>query len=136
MTDAKEILVAAILALLLSLVPCALRCSADQLLAFHTAGCRPCAEMATVENLIRSEGLPLQVVTAPEVAKLYRVTRFPQYVYVCEAPAGRVVVGRIVGKCTAGQLRRLCVMPVAATVGAAARNAVRSLSGSPSVWEW
>lgn len=113
---------------------------ADYILAFHGAGCSPCAAMEPVEQRIIREGYDLRPVMAderPELAQYYRITRVPCYVYVWETPRGCYDSGRrIVGVSTAAQLRRLATIPTATTAGAAVRSAVRGILGTPILLEW
>lgn len=114
---------------------------ADQTVAFHLPPqqCAPCRAMLPIEDKLISAGYRLNRVDAttnPQLARAYRVTRFPTFVHIVERADGRCYeTGRIVGACSEGQLRRLAVIPVITTAGAWARNAVRSLFCNP-ILEW
>lgn len=141
MTDAKEIIVAAIMGLVLSLVGLAgIACA--EVIAFHaplkpdgSSPCAPCIEMQPVEREVIREGYDIRQTNDGELAAKWSVPAYPCYVNVWRTPDGKpLVAGYIVGKCTAGQLRRLCVMPVAASVGSASRNAIRALVTPTPCW--
>lgn len=113
------------LALLLLLV--ARPAAADCVVAFGATWCGPCHEMTAIENQVRGEGHDIRYVDVDKDPKLkadYHVGKIPCFIYVAETNCGNFECGRIVGKCSAGQLRRLCVMPLVTTVGAATRSAV------------
>ena len=80
---------------------------------------------------------PVDIDKEKALAKSYKVGPIPCFVAVKEvSPGVWRETGRIVGKCTAGQLRRLCVIPKATTIGAASRSAVRALFTPCPVLEW
>lgn len=121
---------------------CALGCSearADYVLAFHGPHCQPCELMVPVETQVRQEGCDVRTVNVEarkDLAAYYRIRRWPTYVYVVSTARGDFDSGcRIVGRCSAGQLRRFCVMPGLTTFGAAARNVVRAVGQCPLL-EW
>lgn len=113
---------------------------ADTVVAFGAEWCGPCKEMRPIEADLVREGYDIRYVDFDidkARVKAYRVGPIPCFVAVKEvSPGVWRETGRIVGKCTAGQLRRLCVMPRAATVGAASRSAVRALFTPVPVLEW
>src|SRR5689334_10505128 len=143
--DRREMRNALVMGLLVALLT--LGCAAwaqAEVIAIHmplsedgTNPCRDCILMEPVENQLVSEGYLIRSSNSPEYARLYGVHRFPTYVSIAYAADGRAYeTGRIVSKCTPGQLRRLCVMPAAATVGAASRNALRAVTGQSLLLEW
>lgn len=134
----REILTAAILALLISL-PFAAIAQADCVVAFGADWCGPCREMRPIEAQLQREGYDIRHVDAdkdPERVKAYGVGALPCFVALRETPRGWVETGRIVGKCSAGQLRRLFVIPRATEAGAAVRSSVRALFSPMPVLEW
>ena len=81
---------------------------------------------------VRREGVDIRSVDVTQnegYRKLCRV--LPTTLYISETPTGCYVSGRIEGVATAGQLRRLSVIPYTTTVGAAARQGVRWCLGCP-----
>ena len=125
------------------LVALSLECRACEskayVIAFHGDGCQPCELMRPVEKQLRTEGYDLREINVrerPDLRAYYGVERWPQYVFVVTTPRGDFYGGgRIVGQCTAGQLRRLYAIPVATTIGAAARSVIRGVAGTPLL-EW
>ena len=121
------------------LIALSLECRAHYVIAFHGDGCQPCEAMKPVEKQLRAEGYDLREINVrqrPDLRAYYGVERWPQYVFVVTTPRGDYYGGgRIVGQCTAGQLRRLYAIPVATTIGAAARSVIRGVAGTPLL-EW
>lgn len=131
-------LIGLVIGTLLQLLLCC-PAKADCVLAFGATWCGPCQQMKPIESQLRKEGYDIRCVDVDEhkaMKAAYHVGMIPCFIYVAETPAGNFECGRIVGKCSAGQLRRLCTMPVAATVGAAARNTVRVLLLPFPLLEW
>lgn len=110
---------------------------ADYVLAIHGPGCIPCMQMAPVEKQLRSLGYDIRTIELTgnaddpnaKLAAYYRVTRWPQYIYVRTTARGDFDSGapHLVGTQTAGQLARYCVTPGVVGVVGAVRSAVRSL---------
>ncbi len=113
---------------------------ADWVAALHLppTQCAPCARMLPVEAALRAERYDIRTIdVAAHPAWASAPGRgYPRYVYIVER-GGRnyYTEAKIIGECSAGQLRRLCVVPTAATVGAWTRNVWRAAFGNP-VWEW
>jgi hypothetical protein len=115
-----------------------------EVIAFHaplnadgTNPCRDCIAMEPVEKAAQREGYDIRQTNDAELLRQWRITWYPTYVNVGHTVTGRpFVAGYIKGPCSPGQLRRLCVMPVAASVGAAARSAVRSIVSPIPLLEW
>ncbi len=143
--DLREMRNALLIGLIVALL--SLGCAAwarCEVIAFHmplnedgSNPCRYCVEMTPVEDMLVKEGYFIKRTDSTSAARMYGVRSFPTYVNVMYGADGQgYIVGRVVGKCTPGQLRRLCVMPVAATVGAGARNALRAVTGQSLILEW
>lgn len=111
--------------------------SADTVVAFGATWCGPCQQMKSIEQQLIAEHYDIRCVDIDKdkaLAKSYRVGPIPCFVAVKEvSPGVWKETGRITGKCTAGQLRRLAVAPRVTTIGAAARGAVRDVC---QVLEW
>lgn len=113
---------------------------ADTVVAFGAEWCGPCQQMKPIESQLIAERYdirPVDIDKEKALAKSYKVGPIPCFVAVREvSPGVWKETGRIVGKCTAGQLRRLCVIPRTTTIGAASRSAVRALFTPCPVLEW
>lgn len=134
MTDeAKNIAWGLVMAVLISVaLACIFStcCRADCVVAFGATWCGPCQEMKPIEEALRKEGMDIRYVDIDinkPLAKAYGVRGVPCFVRVIERDGKTYEAGRIVGKCSAAQLRRLCVLPLATTIGSAARGAVREV---------
>ncbi len=114
------------------------RCDFVAALHLPPTQCQPCARMLPVEAGLRTEGyriVTIDVSKSPEWAGAPG-RGYPRYVYVIERGGRNYYTDNVIaGSCSAGQLRRLCVVPTAATVGAWSRNVVRAAFGCP-VLEW
>ncbi len=95
--------------------------------------------MLPVETALRTEGYricTIDVVAHPEWAGAPG-RGYPRYVYVIERGGKNYYTNSlIVGECSAGQLRRLAVIPVVTTAGAWARSAARALFSPLPLLEW
>ncbi len=127
----RALIIFAVVLCLVAMIGFAALARADYVIAFHGPGCLPCMHMAPVEDALRAEGYDIRTVDASQrqdLAAYYKIHRWPQYVYVTSTPAGdRDSGARILGECTAGQLRRFSVIPHVVTLGAATRNAIKAL---------
>ena len=127
-------------ALTLILCLACLPAHADFVAALHLppTQCQPCARMLPVEAGLRAERYDIRTIDVTKYPEWANAPGrgYPRYVYIIER-GGRnyYTEAKIIGACTAGQLRRLCVLPAAATVGAWSRNVVRAAFGIPLL-EW
>ncbi len=131
---------ALLLAVTLTLQSCCLNSYADFVVALHLppTQCAPCARMLPIEAALRAEGYAIPTIDVSKYPEWANAPGrgYPRYVYVIQRGGRNYYTdAKIIGECSAGQLRRLCVVPTAATVGAWSRNVVRAVFGNP-VWEW
>jgi hypothetical protein len=141
MRNAVIVVLVLLAAMLLSLV--FVPCAKAEVVAYHLPWrdgrptCPPCEAMKPIERQVIRDGYPIRCCEDVKEAARLGATRFPTFLNVVyEADGTPIVLGRIVGVCSAGQLRRLSVVTATATVGAATRNALRAIVSPTPLLEW
>lgn len=102
-------------------------CQADYVVEFTATWCGPCQKVKPIVEQLRREGYdirPVDIDERPDLKAAYGVKVVPTFVYVRETLNGSYQMGRIPGRCTAAQLRRLWVVPQLTTVGSTLRCGV------------